>query len=391
MTGTVEINKSGSHGFARRAAKNRIFMRILMNIGIVSGLGCLSVFTASAQSSDETIDLAENDALRLGIRFKPVAQVDDLAGAQVPAQIIPSLDERSAHYSTVDGLLSEWVVTTGERVAAGALLARVASNVASELQNHWLDAGTELNIAHIEAARSRKLFGLGVVAQRRLQQAELVLERAVSNEESAKRALKRIGFDDKSIEALAETNENMGYALLRSERTGVLVHQAVNIGEPVKVGDTLAEFQSDSLKWLSFTLPTKLAAGLADDSKLSVLGTNETLTLRRRDYVIDTLTQTVEAYAEFDLAVDYPFGSIIDVLIAPPAGGVLVPASAVVYHEGRNYVYVKTSDGVLPRAIDLSPIGRDYTASEGIRIGEVIAISGTALLKGMQLGLGGDS
>ena len=40
--------------------------------------------------------------------------------------------------------------------------------------------------------------------------------------------------------------------------------------------------------------------------------------------------------------------------------------------------------------IDLIPIGRDYAATGGINAGEVIAVSGTALLKGMQLGLGGD-
>jgi len=54
-------------------------------------------------------------------------------------------------------------------------------------------------------------------------------------------------------------------------------------------------------------------------------------------------------------------------------------------------VYVKTVNGVTPRQLDLIPIGRDYLVHSGLRAGEQIAVSGTALLKGMQLGLGGDS
>jgi cobalt-zinc-cadmium efflux system membrane fusion protein len=287
--------------------------------------------------------------------------------------------------------MSDWRASSGDRVLEGEIIARIASNVAGDLQAQWLDADASLSAARLEASRSERLFENGVIAERRLQQVQLALAHAESREASNRRALEQLGFDASSIDRLAESKANLGYALLRAPREGLLVHRARSVGEPVGVGDKIAEFQSSSAKWVSVILPAALADTLGNSTKLSLMPTGETLTLRERDYSIDPLTQTIELYAEFDTEVNYPLGSLIDVFVLPSESGVLVPASAIVYTEGNNYVYVKTVNGVTPRQLDLIPIGRDYLVHSGLRAGEQIAVSGTALLKGMQLGLGGDA
>ena len=51
-------------------------------------------------------------------------------------------------------------------------------------------------------------------------------------------------------------------------------------------------------------------------------------------------------------------------------------------------VYVRTNSGVEARELSLLSVGADYLAESGLRAGELIAIQGSAVLKGIQLGLG---
>ena len=378
-------NKSMRNFVAVRDQKN------LVRLGVLLLLSSLLVNEVIAQQAADAIELTQDDAIRLGIQFESVKPVNDAMGIELPAQVIAPLDEGSHAYSLVDGVLSDWRASSGDRVLEGEIIARIASNVAGDLQAQWLDADASLSAARLEASRSERLFENGVIAERRLQQVQLALAHAESREASSRRALEQLGFDASSIDRLAESKANLGYALLRAPREGLLVHRARSVGEPVAVGDRIAEFQSSSAKWVSVILPAALADTLGSSTKLSIMPTGETLTLRERDYSIDTQTQTIELYAEFDTEVNYPLGSLIDVFILPSESGVLVPASAIVYTEGNNYVYIKTANGVIPRQLELIPIGRDYLVHSGLRAGEQIAVSGTALLKGMQLGLGGDS
>lgn len=378
-------NKSMRNFVAVRDQKN------LVRLGVLLLLSSLLVTEVIAQQAADAIELTQDDAIRLGIQFESVKPVNDAMGIELPAQVIAPLDEGSHAYSLVDGVLSDWRASSGDRVLEGEIIARIASNVAGDLQAQWLDADASLSAARLEASRSERLFENGVIAERRLQQVQLALAHAESREASSRRALEQLGFDASSIDRLAESKANLGYALLRAPREGLLVHRARSVGEPVAVGDRIAEFQSSSAKWISVILPAALADTLGSSTKLSIMPTGETLTLRERDYSIDTQTQTIQLYAEFDTEVNYPLGSLIDVFILPSESGVLVPASAIVYTEGNNYVYIKTANGVIPRQLELIPIGRDYLVHSGLRAGEQIAVSGTALLKGMQLGLGGDS
>jgi len=300
----------------------------LVRLGAALLLSSLLVSEVSAQQAADAIELTQEDAIKLGVQFESVRSINDAMGIELPAQVIAPLDEGSHAYSLVDGVISDWRASSGDRVLEGEIIARIASNVAGDLQAQWLDADASLSAARLEASRSERLFENGVIAERRLQQVQLALAHAESREASNRRALEQLGFDASSIDRLAESKANLGYALLRAPREGLLVHRARSVGEPVAVGDKIAEFQSSSAKWVSVILPAALADTLGNSTKLSLMPTGETLTLRERDYSIDPLTQTIELYAEFDTEVNYPLGSLIDVFVLPSESGVLVPASA---------------------------------------------------------------
>ena len=70
---------------------------------------CISSLTQIfAQPVIDTIELTEEDAIKLGIQFKPARPIDESMGIELPGQIIAPPHEGSHAYSIVDGVLSEW-------------------------------------------------------------------------------------------------------------------------------------------------------------------------------------------------------------------------------------------------------------------------------------------
>ena len=342
-------------------------------------------------TADAEISLSDQELINLGIRFAPAIATTGEMGIRVPSLVIASPEKGSRLISTVDGEVHDWRVSLGETVDQGDILAVISSAMASERQSAWIEAQANLEIARLESSRTDKLFAEGVVAQRRQQEARIALQNAVRQEAVAAQALDRLGFDSASRSELALNNSYLGFALLRAPDAGRLVHQAIRSGLPVAMGDVLGDLEPSSPKWLAISLSSKLAADLEVGSHLRVADSSFGLTLRQREYSSDPETQTVELLAEFDGGVDFPLGTNLQVILEPPSGGVLVPASAVVYSNGQTQVFIRRDGKIHPRALELTPIGRDYSAVSGLSIGEDIAVDGTALLKGMQLGLGGDS
>lgn len=360
--------------------------------GLVVVTAWLSMMTlAHAQSSDEGLSLSDQELMNLGIRFVPATAVAPGMGVRAPGLVIAAPAQGSQLFSTVEGEVGEWLVNMGDSVKKGELLAVIFSSEAAAQQSTWIAAQAGLETAQLEATRIDRLVAEGIVSQRRQQQAQIVLQQAIREEAAAAQSLARLGFDEALKKKLSEKNSYMGYALLRAPYDGMLVHQAARRGQPVSVGDELAELEPNSNKWLSIKLSSKLARGLSEGGKLSIADSSSALTLRQRDYSTDTQSQTVELLAEFDSSVDYPLGTKLEVIIEPSLGGVLVPATAVVYSDGQTQIFVREGDSIRARALNLRPIGRDYAAVSGLSVGESIAVVGTALLKGMQLGLGGDS
>jgi len=104
--------------------------------------------------------------------------------------------------------------------------------------------------------------------------------------------------------------------------------------------------------------------------------------------VVDEDTQTTEVLAVFDAESNYRPGQILTLIVPAATSGVLVPADAVVHSGNTRTVYVQNATGVQVRGLQLEPAGENYLARGGIRAGARVVITGTAAIKGMQLGVG---
>ncbi len=338
--------------------------------------------------AQESIMLSDGDIDRLGIQFADVTDVDLQSGSRFPAVVVTSPNATSLVNSSFGGTLSQWHADPGETIEAGAPIATIRSAELLTQQNLWLQSNAASEQASFELDRDRQLLELGIVSQQRLEQTQRSFAQAQIDLASNAALLELAGFQGQSLSTLLRDRSNLGSYQVLAPESGVLTHRSYNVGEVVANYEEIASIQQTAALWLAAEIPARLAQNLEPGFKLSLANTGELLTIQQKDFVVDEDTQTTEVLAVFDAASRYRPGQILTLIVPPATSGVLVPADAVVHSGNTRTVYVRTANGVQARTLQLEPAGENYLAREGIRSGDTVVITGTAAIKGMQLGLG---
>lgn len=356
---------------------------------ILLSLCVLGVLAPSLGHAQELLPLDEATGHRLGLVFMRLAAPDAEGGTGLPARVVTSPQEQAAVVATHAGVLESWEVVPGASVAAGDLLGRLRSPDVLALQQDFLDARAEDTLKSAALQRDRQLFEDGVIAQSRLQLAEREAQAASSALQSAAAQLQGAGFDAAARAALAAAQTDLGFLRIVAPHAGQVAHLHAMPGTAVAAGAPLVAVTGTSL-WVEAEIPARLASDLAVGQSLQVDGSSVPLQLRQRDQAIDPDTQTIGILAEFTAPAAVLPGQLVTLRLAAGSTGVLVPADAVVRTGDASVVYVRQPGGVEVRTLQLRVHGSDYLAESGVSAGEEVVVRGAALLKGIQLGLGGE-
>jgi RND family efflux transporter MFP subunit len=349
----------------------------------------LITLTTSPLLRAQTLDLSQADIERHGIVFAPVKGVDARTGTRVPARVINSPQRQSTIIAPYAGILEKWRVALGEKVTAGTVLASLRSQQIVDIQQQWLAANTLLDQARFERQKDQQLFEAGIIAAQRLKQTKADYSRARFQQLALTEKLQQAGFNQADLKQLSSGGMNPGIYFIVATVDGRLSQRRVDTGDYLHANSPVAALQQSTLPWIRAQIPTSLAGGLQVGQALSIHATNDPLTLKQKDLQVNPGTQTLEILAEFNQPTALMTGQIVSLILPPSESGVLVPAGAVVHTGDETRVFVRTPTGVEVRQLELRPVGSHYRAQHGIAIGEELVVSGAALLKGMQLGLGG--
>jgi RND family efflux transporter MFP subunit len=352
------------------------------------GLFLLPLIMIHPCLAQESIILSDGDIDRLGIQFAEVTELDLQSGSRFPAIVVTSPNSTSLVNSSFGGTLSQWHTDPGEPIEAGTPIATIRSAQLLAQQNLWLQSNAASEQASFELDRDQQLLELGIVSQQRLEQTQRSFDQAQIDLAGNVALLELAGFQGPSLNTLLRDRSDLGSYQVRAPESGVLTHRSYSVGEVVGSYEEIASIQQTTALWLASEIPARLAQNLEPGFKLSLANTGEELTVRQKDFVVDEDTQTTEVLAEFDAASNYRPGQILTLIVPPATSGVLVPADAVVHSGNTRTVYVRTTDGVQARNLQLEPAGANYLARAGIRAGDTVVTTGTAAIKGMQLGLG---
>lgn len=339
--------------------------------------------------AQDDIAISDVDIRRMGIVFAPVQAMDNNAGARFPATVINSPDSVTTLSARYAGIIDDWKKTSGSLVDAGQILAVIESPEILSVQNDWMAALAENKRAQFELSKDQSLFDQGVISEQRLVQARNRAQQAAFAEKSAEAQLRLAGFDETRLKSLGESGAGLGSYFLVAPVSALLTQRMGNVGSYIEANAPVAYLNTGERRWVSIHVPGRFATDMVIGQTLTVADSPETLTLRQKDYVIDSSNQTIELFAEFDRVSRVTTGQVISVVLPPARDGILIPSRAVVHRGNIATVYVRTASGVQARDLAVIPVGGQYLAETGLMAGEQVAVQGSAVLKGMQLGLGG--
>lgn len=339
--------------------------------------------------AQEIIALQDSDLARLGIVLVPVRNIDDTVGDSFPATVVNSPMTGSLLNVPYAGILQSWLVEPGQSVARNTAMASIYSQELLGLQNEWHAARINLQQAEFELEKDSMLLDQGIISRQRFVQTQARFQEAQNRKQTLDARLTLAGFTPEQLQSANLNEAAPGVYTLRSPVAGSVEHLILTVGAYVDSNMPIASIGSQE-RWLSAELPARAAANLVLGQMLRIEGINTPLTLRQKDFAVSAQSQTVGILASFNGNPELLVGQVLTLLIPPAETGVLVPGDAVVHNGDETSVYVRTAEGFEVRSLQLRPAGADYLAREGLVAGEEIAIRGTAILKGIQLGLGGE-
>ena len=159
--------------------KNPSF-RIRIHAGAIAAL-CVFTLSAQAQNRPTKFAVASAQLQGMGIQTVPLqTQQAQAVRISYPAQVIVPPNAEQVVSSPVAGLISQLLVQPNQLVRAGAPLARIASPELGQQQLQLLQASTRATLARQVAQREQELFTEGLIAQRRVQEAQAALQEATA-------------------------------------------------------------------------------------------------------------------------------------------------------------------------------------------------------------------
>ncbi|SDS54005.1 efflux RND transporter periplasmic adaptor subunit [Opitutus sp. GAS368] len=306
-------------------------------------------------------------------------------------------------YTPVAGRVVSVDAALGDRLAAGAPLARLDSPDFGQAQADAHKAAADLLLAERTLTRTKDLFEHGAAPRKDLEAAENAQAGAQSEQQ---RALARLAQYGAPAEGPVD-----GLFTLRTPLAGVVVEKNLNPGQEVRADMQLANAPQLFVPQFVISEPRRLWVLLdITEMDMNLLQPGQALRIRTRAFPgrtfdgrlesvgpsLDPATRTVRARG----AVDNPglllkAEMYVDVEIdAPDTGGaaVAIANTAVFTKEGKHYMFVETAPGSFERReVEPGPeSGGRILVLRGLKADDRVLIEGGLLLEAL-LEAGGKS
>lgn len=231
-----------------------------------------------------------------------------------------------------------------------------------------------------------------VTAQEELFQAQKMMDTQPQLFNAAKEKLKTWKLTDSQIEQMLQSGVATATFDIRADVSGSVIQKMVNVGDYVQRGQPIYEIVDLSRVWVLFDVYESDMGWINKGDKVeytvsSLPGETFTGTISFLDPMINSATRVAKARlatanSGLKLKPEMFVSGIVQAELKSQTDAVVVPKSAVMWTGQRSVVYVKSvSDRGLNfkmREVTLGPsLGESYVISDGLEMGEEIAVNGT--------------
>jgi cobalt-zinc-cadmium efflux system membrane fusion protein len=302
----------------------------------------------------------------------------------MPARLVWNEDVTVRIFAPFAGRVAKIEATVGDRVAAGQILARVASPDFGEAQAAARKADADLALAQQTLKRVSELVENGVAPRKDLNEAEAQLERARADRAQAAERV-RIYAGGNAVDS------SLG---LRSPIAGVVVERNVNPGQELRA-DAAADkplfvVTDPSRLWIAVDATERDLGYLKPGRKLVFRAApfGDEMFAAKLDIVGDALdreTRTVRARGSLANADRRLKGEMFVTaeIEVPAQPGVMVPSKAVFQIGTSQYVFIEEAPGRYARLKVEATGERDgmVAIAKGVNPGQRVVVEGSLFLQ----------
>ena len=334
-------------------------------------------------------------------------QIDNLAikvghavtGQQVPLLyaparvVVPNQREQLINVPQ-PGFVAQLHANIGDKVAKGQLLAQLQSPELVALQQQFLTAHSELNLAGLERSRDQKLLQEGVVAEKRMQQTQAIHSSKAAVADEARQLLSMAGMSAGEIGNLLKTHKLTSQVQIRAPINGVVLERMATLGARLDLLAPLYRIADLSELWLEIHVPQEEAPAIRLGNKVKTADGTITGKVTLLGQSVDPASQTILVRAVVEGKTDQlRVGQNLNVqiMLDNEQTGIKVPNTAIAQHNGQNFVFVRNASGFAVTEIHiLGKQDNESLIAGPIRADDQIALQGSVALKASWLGMGGD-
>ena len=349
---------------------------------------------AAAQTSAD-FSVTPSQMQALGVRLQRLEQPAQIDGLTFPARVVLPPGQEYVVSAPMVGVVDQLLVGENDSVKAGQPLVRLVSPELGELQLKLSEAASKARLSQKMLQRERLLFAEGIVAERRVQEAESLAAEDQARQRQSEAALRLMGLDAAVIQRVAEGGAMQESLLLHARSPGVVVKLNAKPGLRTQSADALIHIADTRKLWLDIQIPvdrqtqvaTKGAKVTGVDRELSAtpLGFGATVSDSQSVLLRAQVTRGAQALrlGEF-VQVRVPF--------VGAESGWPVPVPSVVRQDDKAYVFVRTEKGFVATPVTvLDSAGQALRIKGALRAGQEIAVTSVIALKAAWLGKGGSN
>ena len=348
-----------------------------------------STHAVHAATGTTPFKVAASQLQVLGIDTSPLQMQGEPVRINYPAQTVLPPNAEQVISSPVDGLVLQLLVQPNQLVRQGTPLLRLVSPELGQMQLQLLQATSRAALARQTAQREQSLFSEGLIAQRRVQEAQAGLQEAEAALRQAKSALRLGGMSAAAINKVAASGNPQESLESVAAQAGVVTEISARAGQRVDSATALLRLAQTNVLWLEIQVPASEAGAWSPGTQLKLKGRDVTARVTGTSALVAASSQmlVVRAVVEGKPGQLRP-GELVsaELSISNTTAGWDLPLSALARDGGDAYIFVRTADGFEARPVKvLASAGQRVRVQADGKAGEQVAIRGVVALKGAWL------
>lgn len=356
----------------------------------------LLAFFTQITVAAEIIKMTVTQQKNLGVKVTKLQASSQLSGQAYPAEVVVPVNQMRVVSSAYAGLVDQLLVTTGQTVKQGQVVAYITSPELITMQREYLQSSAQQRLAKQSLNRDTALYKDGIIAEKRLQASQNAHTESTVQQNERRQLLKLSGLSDKTINQLDKNGRYQNGFSLTAPVSGVVMEQMVAQGQRIDATSPLLKIAQMHPLWVEIQVPLAdiKRANIQKGALVTLKGINATGTVIALMPSAKLQNQTAIVRAEVKQGADNLFpNQMVDAMIAPASttnATFTVPTAALVNHQSRTVIFVQTNKGFEVSEVKvLSTQGTTSTIAGEFNGSEKVVVSGTAAVKASWQGMGG--